>query len=81
MSLLSVKEAAELLRLASTTVYGLCQKRLLRHERLGLGRGVIRIPEEALEEYRRRQTVVAAEAASMPPSVPKPRRPKLKHLA
>lgn len=77
MRTLSVREAAEQLGVSIGTVYGLCARRRLRHERIGLGRGTIRIPEEALEEYRQSVTVgVAGEKPQAPP----PPQPKLKHL-
>lgn len=74
--MLTVKAAAELLGCCVDTVYALCAARKLRHERIGLGRGRIRIPEESIEEYRRRVTV-AAEEASVPPPSPI----KLRHVS
>jgi excisionase family DNA binding protein len=73
----SVAEAAKELGVSVGTVYGLCSGRRLRHERIGLGRGRIKIPEDALEEYRRSVTVVVERAASVPPTA----RVRLKHLA
>jgi excisionase family DNA binding protein len=67
MRTFSVSEAAQELGISIGTVYGLCSRRRLRHERHGLGRGVIRIPEDAIEEYRRGVTVSAAEATPAPP--------------
>jgi excisionase family DNA binding protein len=64
----SVAEAARELGVSAGTVYGLCAARKLRHERIGLGRGRIKIPEDALVEYRQRVTVGVDQAASMPPS-------------
>jgi excisionase family DNA binding protein len=49
--LLSVQEAARRLALSEATVYGLCNQRKLRHFRMGMGQGAIRIPEDALDEY------------------------------
>jgi hypothetical protein len=40
-------------------VYALVAAKRIRHERHGLRRGAIRIPEDALEEYRRKCTVAA----------------------
>ncbi len=57
MKLFTVKEAAEALGLSSALIYGLCAAKRLRHERHGLGRGKIKIPEDAIEEYRRSVTV------------------------
>ena len=76
--LLSVNEVAERLGVSSAIVYGLCAQRRLRHERHGLGRGTIRIPEDALENYRMSVTVDAKrEAVFLPP----PRKIKFKHLS
>lgn len=66
--LLTVKEAAQRLGISTTLLYALCNRRKIRHERHGLGRGKILIPDEALEEYRQGQTVpVETEAGSVPP--------------
>jgi len=77
MKLYSVSEAATLLRLSENTVYTLCKRRKIRHERHGLGRGKILIPEDAIAEYRLSVTVglAAAPAPSAAPEV------KLKHLS
>lgn len=56
--LLTIAEAAEALNLSESTVRLLCAGRKLRHERHGAtGRGTIRVPEDAIEEYRRAVTV------------------------
>src|ERR1051325_4150173 len=55
--LLTVKQAADALGISVALVYNLCQEKRIRHERHGLRRGVIRIPEEAIEEYRQSVTV------------------------
>ena len=57
MKTFSVAEAAEELGVSPSLVYGLCQRRKIRHERHGLGRGKIKIPLDALEEYRKSVTV------------------------
>ena len=44
------------LGLSVSLVYNLRATGKIRHERHGLGRGVIRIPKEALDEYRQRCT-------------------------
>jgi excisionase family DNA binding protein len=76
MKTFSVAEAAKELGVSDGTVYGLCSRRKIRHERIGLGRGTIRIPEDAVEEYRRSVTVapVLQEGASPPAAKPKPER-------
>lgn len=77
-NLLSVREAAERLGVSADTVYGLCSAGKIAHARVGLGRGKIKISEEALAAY--------LTAASPPPKGPPhvraaPRRSvKLKHL-
>jgi excisionase family DNA binding protein len=68
--MLSVKQAAERLGVSPKLVYALCAGRKIAHERYGLGRGTIRIPEDALEEYRR--------AARVGPGSPTP--VPLRHL-
>jgi excisionase family DNA binding protein len=74
--MLTVKQAAEKLSVSPTLVYSLVSQRLIRHERIGVKRGVIRIPDDALDEYRRAREVGVAEPA--PP--PCPARLHLKHL-
>jgi excisionase family DNA binding protein len=67
MKSFSVAEAARELGVSAGTVYGLCSRKRLRHERHGLGRGKILIPEDALEEYRRSVTVDSEPATFTPP--------------
>ena len=69
MRALTVRQAAERLGVSPSLVYALCASKRLAHERHGLGRGKILIPEEALEEYRRRQTVAAGGAPGRPPAL------------
>lgn len=73
---LTVKQAAELAGVSASLIYNLCAAKKIRHERHGMGRGRILIPEDALAEYCQRCTVEVA--AAVPP------RPKkkvtLKHL-
>jgi excisionase family DNA binding protein len=79
----TVREAANQLGVSPSTVYNLCQRRRLRHERHGLGRGVIRIPIDAIDEYRESVTVkrapggdgAAMQAAHLAP------KPNLRHLS
>jgi len=75
----SIKQAAAALGLSPGTVYGLCAARRIRHERYGLGRGRIKIPEDALQEYRQRSTIEVVQVAA---SVPPPPAPTItpKHL-
>jgi excisionase family DNA binding protein len=68
---LTVKQAAERLGVSPGLVYGLCAARKIRHERHGLGRGAIRIPEAALDEYRQARTVdVEPGRRPCPPEAP-----------
>ena len=70
MGNLTVSQVAERLGVAVATVYTLCSRRKLAHVRIGVGRGAIRIPEQAVEEYVKRATVQPEEqAASLPRSV------------
>jgi excisionase family DNA binding protein len=62
----SAAEAAQELGISAGTIYALCASKKLRHERHGLGRGTIRIPEDALEEYRRGVTVAMGTEESLP---------------
>ena len=74
--MLTIKEVAQDLNLSESIVRALCNRRKPRHERHGLGRGVIRIPEDAIEESRRGVTVeVAAETVAVTSrSPPRPRK-------
>jgi excisionase family DNA binding protein len=58
---LSVKEAGEQLRLSPATVYALCAAKKLRHQRVGVGRGKILIPPDAIQEYLAKGTVKSTE--------------------
>lgn len=55
--MLTVKQAAEKLGISRSLVFSLCARKKIRHERHGLGRGTIRIPEDAVDEYRCRVTI------------------------
>lgn len=68
MKMFSVIEAAEQLGVSVGTIYALCARKRLRHERVGLGRGVIRIPDDAIAEYRRLHTVAIEAGAEEPPA-------------
>jgi excisionase family DNA binding protein len=76
--LLSIREAAEALNVSPNTVRGLCKRRKIRHERHGLGRGVIRIPPDAIEEYRSSVTVRPSDIQRLPPA---PVRKRLRNLS
>ncbi|MEI7684652.1 MAG: helix-turn-helix domain-containing protein, partial [Planctomycetota bacterium] len=55
--LFTIREAADVLGVSQALIYALCSSRKIRHERHGLNRGRIRIPQDALDEYRRGRTV------------------------
>jgi excisionase family DNA binding protein len=57
MKLLTVAEAALALNVSEATARKLVARKLIRHERIGLGRGQIRIPEDAVTDYRSSVTV------------------------
>jgi hypothetical protein len=51
--ILTVPEAATILRVSPGCVYGMCRAGLLKHERIGVkenSRGAIRIPRRAIRE-------------------------------
>lgn len=49
--MLTVHEVAKRLTCSPALVYALCARGRLPHHRLGVGRGTIRITEEALEQF------------------------------
>jgi excisionase family DNA binding protein len=55
-----VKEAAQAIGVSTSLMYLLLEKRRIRHERHGIGRGRYVITEEALEEYRKAREVGVA---------------------
>ncbi len=57
----TVKEAAVRMRLSTASVYALCAAKKLRHQRVGVGRGKILIPHDAIEEYLAKGTVKSTE--------------------
>ena len=59
----TVKQAAEKLGVSQALIYALVSARKIRHQRHGLRRGAIRIPEDALAEYQARCTVDVGEPA------------------
>ena len=67
--LLSVRQTAERLGVSEQVVYQLCARRLLRHSRVGLGRGKIAITEDAVAEYLKSREV-GPESAPPPASRP-----------
>lgn len=48
---LTVKEAAKILNVSSSLVYGFCEQQRLGHYRFGHGRGAIRIKRSELMEF------------------------------
>lgn len=62
MELLTVAEAAKALRLSPATVYALVSSKKLTHQRVGVGRGKILVPQTAIAEYLAKGTVRSDEA-------------------
>ena len=58
---MTVREAAGRLRLSAASVYALCAAKKLRHQRVGVGRGKILIPPDAIDEYLAKGTVRSTE--------------------
>lgn len=61
MKPLTVKEAALELRCSAATIYSLCSAKKLRHVRVGVGRGKLLIPPDAITEYLAKGTVKSIE--------------------
>ena len=78
--LLTVRETADALRVSAGTLYALCARKEIRHERVGMGRGKILLPESAIEEFRQARTTATRAGARV--DTPPPVRPPvtLKHL-
>lgn len=75
---LSVKEVSERLGVSRGCIYELVEQGLLAHLRIGVGRGTIRIPIEALEQYIAHAKVDRSDANSM--SDKKSRHESFSHL-
>jgi len=73
-NLLTVREAAEILRVSTSLVYQLVEARKLACHRIGGPRGAIRISTSDLKEY------LAECRHDRQERSPKPPRPRLKHL-
>ncbi len=71
-----VREVAAALGVSVQTVYLLCAKKRLRHIRVGVGRGTIRVPADALQEYIDGATV----GPSQPTVVTQTKQVKAGHL-
>jgi excisionase family DNA binding protein len=52
--MLTVKRTAEMLNVSPGLIYALCATGKLEHERYGLGRGTIRIREDAIQDFQNR---------------------------
>lgn len=57
VTFLTPKQVAELLNVAVTTVYSMCDKNVLEHHRFGVGRGTIRVSQQQLDDFIRRSRV------------------------
>lgn len=72
-----VKQAAEQLNVAPSTIYTMCQQGLLPHVRIGVGRGTIRIAEQDLAQFLEG---AKASVPTTPPVRPKSGGGPFKHL-
>ncbi|MCA9073686.1 MAG: helix-turn-helix domain-containing protein [Planctomycetaceae bacterium] len=72
---MSVRDVATRLNVSPSCVYQLIESGQLRHHRIGVGRGTIRISEEGLNEYLQQCEAGVEER----PSRRSPRKP-LRHL-
>src|SRR4051794_35781443 len=82
-TLLTVHEAADLLRLSDAAVYALCKAGQLPHYRLGKGKGAIRINEGDLLAYLQQSkqgATLASQGGPLPRLSPRPQRVKRPHL-
>lgn len=75
-----VRGVADALGVSIQTVYVLCSRKRLRHVRVGVGRGTIRIPDSALSEFIAGATVGPAPPAGRAPLPVGPKPPKLRHV-
>ncbi len=73
MGLLTIKQVADRLQLSVSSVYDLCARRKLAHVRLGVGRGAIRIDEQALDDFIKQATVQPEEPVAPQPAMKKTR--------
>src|SRR5262245_5405287 len=63
-NLLTVRQVAERLQVSVGIIYCLCAQSRLPHVRIGVGRGTIRIDEQALEAFIQGATVQPKEPAA-----------------
>ncbi len=71
---MKVADAAARLQVSAALIYSLIAAGKLRHCRVGHGRGRIRIPDDAIEEYLARCTFGVREEKPAAPT------PRMKHL-
>ena len=63
----TVREVADRLAVAPTTIYLLCSQQRIDHIRVGVGRGAIRISAEAMNRFIEGATVQPESMAGAPP--------------
>lgn len=56
-TLFTVAQAAELMQISNSLLYALIEKRKIRHHRLGVGHGAIRISQQDIHEFLDSTTV------------------------
>lgn len=72
----TVREVAEQLGISAQSVYQLCATKKLAHLRLGVGRGTLRIPAQALNNFIK--TVTVQSECPTAPAVPMLKHEKVK---
>lgn len=77
MTMLTIRDVAERLGISPSTAYALVESHRLPHHRIGVGRGVIRVSEAQLTAYL---DTTKQEREAPRPAVPKPSRPRLRHI-
>jgi excisionase family DNA binding protein len=76
---MTVKAAAEKLQCSTATIYALCAAKLLRHSRVGVGRGRIYIEDSAIDAYLAGR--MTGPTMAPPERTPKVARAAFKHIS
>ena len=65
MGLLKVTDVAKELNVGKSTVYNLIDANMLKHHRIGLGRGGIRISRKQLDEFLKESEMEPGDSTSL----------------